>query len=306
VLINGEQVSAANQVQDLSSSITDAELNRYILSAANNTGNGTPIPLNKYAELVESFNNVKANTVDYLKNFNINTLVDEIVLDEIRKIPTLQNANLDDIVSINDLTKKKDLSLKEVALGDIFRNYHSSRYIAIFSKADENKPYHKHDVNLKESLIKLADRVEVRLEKTIRNNLSRPDAESVVKNFIGISFKTQLIDYMKKASVEDSREFGPAINDILAGTTKPKLMAMLEYPMSNIIALKGIGDRYLAVSTLTQESKIIPNRQGLENDQSLQNWLLHHLSFYDSQRNMVKTSFTPKMLYMVSRIMNTR
>ncbi|MGA9609135.1 MAG: serine/threonine-protein kinase [Rouxiella badensis] len=287
---------AANQVQDLSSSITDAELNRYILSAANNTGNGTPIPLNKYAELVESFNNVKANTVDYLKNFNINTLVDEIVLDEIRKIPTLQNANLDDIVSINDLTKKKDLSLKEVALGDIFRNYPSSRYIAIFSKADENKPYHKHDVNLKESLIKLADRVEVRLEKTIRNNLSRPDAESVVKNFIGISFKTQLIDYMKKASVEDSREFGPAINDILAGTTKPKLMAMLEYPMSNIIALKGIGERYLAVSTLTQESKIIPNRQGLENDQSLQNWLLHHLSFYDSQRNMVKTSFTPKML----------
>ncbi|WAT03451.1 hypothetical protein O1V64_13480 [Rouxiella badensis] len=98
---------AANQVQDLSSSITDAELNRYILSAANNTGNGTPIPLNKYAELVESFNNVKANTVDYLKNFNINTLVDEIVLDEIRKIPTLQNANLDDIVSINDLTKKR-------------------------------------------------------------------------------------------------------------------------------------------------------------------------------------------------------
>ncbi|MGA8120477.1 hypothetical protein, partial [Rouxiella badensis] len=153
-------------------------------------------------------------------------MVDEIVLDEIRKIPTLQNANLDDIVSINDLTKKKDLSLKEVALGDIFRNYPSSRYIAIFSKADENKPYHKHDVNLKESLIKLADRVEVRLEKTIRNNLSRPDAESVVKNFIGISFKTQLIDYMKKASVEDSREFGPAINDILAGTTKPKLMAM--------------------------------------------------------------------------------
>ncbi|KQN42968.1 hypothetical protein ASE93_19985 [Serratia sp. Leaf50] len=295
---------AANTVQDLSSTITDAELDGYIVSAAYNTGNGIPIPLNKYAEFIENFNNAKANTVDYLKNFNINILVDDICLDEIRKIPTLQNANLEDRVSLYDLNKRMDLSLKEVALGGIFKNYPSSRTVAIFSKADENKPYHQHDINFKESVIKLAGNVEARLEETIRNNLSRPDANSVVKNFIGISFKTQLIDYMKKASVEDLREFGPAINDILAGTTQPKLMAMLEYPMSNIIALKGIGERYLAVSTLTQESKIVPNSQGLENDQSLQHWLLYHLSFYDSQRNMVKTSFTPELvdpLYGITR-----
>ena len=296
------EAGVAETVNDLSSVISDAQISGYVESAAKNNGVSALITQDKYVDSVERFNEGKSAIADYAKNFHFNTVLEDIVIDEVRKIPGLENARLNDSITIASApgrldVPRQDFTIKEIAIGAIYK--HSSLFgnIRIDIKQDENgKDYTVDHPDAYFSGLKfLPGKVEERLKQTLEESISRPDAKNVVEKFNDIAIRNALLDYKKSATDSEKKEFGVAIDNFLAGKIQPKVLQIFDNKMSDIVALQGASDRYLAVSLLKQECRIVPEAAELESDKDVQGWLLSHLSHYDSQKNAVKNSFEPHL-----------